>query len=77
MRVAVIDSTGAVVNVIVADPARDALPGFRLVAIADDEPIDQRWVWSAEKGFHPGPELQAEIDAQTAEIEALGYDVGD
>ena len=77
MRAAVVDSTGAVVNVIVADPEKDSIPGFHLVAVPEGQPIDQRWVWSAEKGFHPGPELQAEIDAQAAEIEALGYDVGD
>lgn len=73
MRTAVIDpETGAVVNVIVADPKRDSLPGKLLVAAPDDSGVDTRWVWSAAEGFKPGPELQAEIDAQAAAIEQEG-----
>jgi len=69
MRCAVVDpNTGAVVNVIVADPEKDSIPGFVLVAIPDGEPIDIRWVWSEAEGFKPGPALQAEIDVKAAPI---------
>lgn len=72
MRTAVIDESGAVVNVIVADPEKDSIPGFTLVAVPDGVAVDRRWMWSAGLGFYPGPELQAEIDAAVAEIESEG-----
>ncbi len=31
-----------------------------------------RWVWSETEGFKPGPELQAELDAQAAMVEQEG-----
>lgn len=71
-RAALIDPFGAVINVIVADPAKDSIPGFTIVAIPEGEAIDTRWVWNELDGFKPGPELQAELDAQSAEIEAEG-----
>jgi len=78
MRCAVVDpNTGAVVNVIVADPEKDSIPGFTLVAIPDGEPIDMRWVWSETEGFKPGPELQAELDAQAATVEQEGLTFDD
>lgn len=77
MRVAVVNQSGAVLNLIVADPEKDSIPGFTLVAIPDGEPIDTRWTWSAESGFHPGPELQAELDAQAAVIEREGLTFDD
>lgn len=77
MRTAVIDESGAVVNVIVADPEKDSIPGFTLVAIPDGEPIDMRWVWSEAEGFKPGPELQAELDAQAAMVEQEGLTFDD
>jgi len=76
MRTAVIDESGAVVNIIVADPEKDSIPGFTLVAIPDEEPIDMRWVWSEAEGFKPGPELQAELDAKQAELEKEAFDFG-
>lgn len=77
MRCAVVDpNTGAVVNVIVADPEKDSIPDFTLVAIPDGEPIDMRWVWSEAEGFKPGPELQAELDAKQAELEKEAFDFG-
>lgn len=77
MRTAVVDETGAVVNIIIADPERDHVPGCTLVAIPDGVTVDQRWVWSEEEGFKPGPELQAELDAraQAIEEEAFDFDV--
>ena len=64
MRVAVIDESGAVVNVIVADPEKDSIPGHRLVAIPDGEPVDARWVWSEKEGFKPGEQLKAAMLAE-------------
>jgi len=78
MRAAVVDpQTGAVMNVIVANPQNDSVPGHLLVAIPDGVAVDQRWVWSEEEGFKPGPELQAELDAraQAIEEEAFDFDV--
>lgn len=73
MRAAVVDpQTGAVMNVIVANPQKDSVPGHLLVAIPDGVAVDRRWMWSAGLGFYPGPELQAEIDAAAAEIESEG-----
>lgn len=78
MRCAVVDpNTGAVVNVIVADPEKDSIPGFTLITIPDGESIDMRWVWSEAEGFKPGPELQAELDAQAAMIEQEGLTFDD
>lgn len=77
MRTAVIDQSGAVVNVIVADPDKDSVPGFRLVAVPDGVGIDTRWVWNEAEGFKPGPELQAEIDARAEAIEQEGLTFDD
>lgn len=77
MRTAVIDESGAVVNVIVADPEKDSIPGFTLVAVPDGVAVDTRWVWSEADGFRPGPELQAELDAQAAAIEQEGLTFDD
>jgi len=63
MRTAVIDKSGAVVNVIVVNPQKDSVPGHFLVAIPDGAAVNRRWMWSAGLGFYPGLELQAEIEA--------------
>lgn len=78
MRTAVVDpETGAVTNIIMADPSTDLLPGYRLVAVPDGTSIDTRWCWSEENGFHPGPEWQAELDRKAAEVEAYALDMGE
>jgi len=78
MRCAVVDpNTGAVLNVIVADPEKDSIPGHTLVAVPDGVAVDTRWVWSEADGFRPGPELQAELDAQAAAIEQEGLTFDD
>ena len=60
-------NTGNVTNMVVADPDVDPAPaGEWLVAVPDGMMVDQRWVWSQGGGFVPGPELQAELDAQAA-----------
>lgn len=47
-RCAVVDlKTGAVTNIILADPEADkAHPGTRLIAIEDDHPAGVGWHWS-------------------------------
>lgn len=47
MRSAVIDSiTNVVVNIIIADPAKDPAPdGCYLVLIPDDVPVDMGWMY--------------------------------
>lgn len=77
MKAAVIDESGAVVNVIVADPEKDSIPGMRLVAVPEGVGVDTRWVWNEAEGFKPGPALQAEIDARAAAVEAEGLSFND
>lgn len=72
MRAAVIDpASGNVVNVIVADAAIDAAPADHLlIDVPDGLAIDHRWQWNSVDGFKPGPELQAELDAEAAAEQA-------
>lgn len=79
MRCAVVKlDTGVVVNVIMANAETDRAPeGAKLVSIPEDQAVDMRWVWNETDGLIPGPELQAELDAQAAAVEAEAYSEGD
>lgn len=74
MRTAVVDpETGAVVNVIVADPERDSIPGFQLVAVPDLSPVDQRWEYRNGK-LLPSAELMSEMTSKRHDWnEKTGY----
>lgn len=64
MRAAVIDKSGAGVNVIVADPEKDSIPGFQLVAVPDGLGVDSRWIWNENTGFEPSERLVADMAAR-------------
>ncbi len=63
MRCALIDSlTRQVVNVIMADPARDRAPdGFSIVPVPNDVPVESGWLHSDSRGFLMGPEQRKRI----------------
>lgn len=48
---AMINSSGAVYNKIVADPNVDQFPGYQLVAIPDLSVVDLGWTWTPAVGF--------------------------
>jgi hypothetical protein len=71
MKCAVVHpQTNKVVNVIVADPQKDSLPGLILIAVDDDQMIDSQWQWSAKRGFEPNQERKAELQME-AEFTAM------
>lgn len=65
--VAVVDESGVVVNIIIADPDRDELRGLTLVEVPGDASIDSRWLWTEEQGFQPTPALIDEMRARRFE----------
>lgn len=67
-RCAVVDQTGAVINVIVADPGVDSLPSMTLIA-SDDSNIGVGYVWNGAT-FELGPELAAQKSAEEAAEQA-------
>jgi len=64
MRCALVHSeTRAVINVIVADPARDKAPeGCELALVPIDCAAGEGWLYSVDRGFIMGPELKAKAD---------------
>jgi hypothetical protein len=70
-RCAIVDKvTLQVVNVIVADPERDAVRGALLVAIPDGMAVDGRWVLNENSGeLQPNAELAEEL-AKLAAVNA-------
>lgn len=64
MKSALVDIiTGAVLNMIVADPAiHQAPPGTRLIKLEENQGVDQNWKWTEQQGFIP-PRVFVEVDA--------------
>lgn len=64
MTCAVVDPSGNVVNIIVADANQDPAPaGFTLINIPDGMPVDTRWQCLDGVNFTPTLAFQAELDA--------------
>jgi hypothetical protein len=68
-RCAVVDQSGAVANVIMADPETDTIPGFSLVSVPDESEAGMSWVWNGST-FEMGEELAAEKAAEDAAYQA-------
>lgn len=68
-RAAVLNSKGKVVNVIMADAAKDAVPGMTLVAIDDASPVRPGYVYR-DGAFALGTELAAQEAYRQAAREA-------
>lgn len=64
MRCAVVDQSGAVLNVIVADPDRDQVPSGKLVSIPAGSRTEPGDLWSSDRGFHKTPEKEAILEEQ-------------
>ena len=73
MQCAVIDASGAVVNVIVASPSDPAPSGCTLVVAPDG--CCAGWTWAPVDGFKISAAEQAALDADIAAFEAIAYDV--
>jgi hypothetical protein len=75
MLCAVIDpSNGRVVNVIVADIRNDFVPDHVLVALSDDDRVDDRYDWSEKGGFRlerSNPASGEALSAQEAQAFVL------
>lgn len=67
-RCAVVDASGAVINVIIADPEHDQIAGATLVA-TDDGAVGVGYVWTG-AAFDLGPELAAQKAAEEAAAQA-------
>ena len=68
-RCAIVNESGLVINVIMADPVLDSLPGYSLILCDEDIIIGNSWNGSS---FELGPEQLAEKNAkEKTELEAV------